>query len=599
MIAGSGAVGSQRPGGAGCDCDRNQPAAYLHPVPSEPTSDPLPPYDPYETRPSLLQRYADQIAAAVVFVATVLLTVLSFPPYNVPEAAYVMLVPGIYWAYRRPSLKRFAWTLGAAQVVAWTVILSWLHHVSWVGLFLLGPVVGVWIGTWYLAAWWVMPRMLGQPTFNRLTLMMGLCGAWVLVEWTRTWLLGGFPWLPLAASQWQRTSILQIATITGSYGVSFVLVAVNIGFAAYAHRLFREQAVGFNKRSQEFFLAVFLLMGCLAVHFQEAFARSKYTVPLARVAFVQPDIPQTLKWDPAKAQEIVGTLQQTTASAIATLPEVILWPEASTPWSVRNDPTMKAFVEGLARGAKVPFLIGSIAIEDQGTPAERWYNAALVIDPQTGVRSAYYAKRHLVPFGEYVPLKPVLGWLRKVVPIGDDFSAGKSAAPLIVNIEREPLLFGPLICFEDIFPQLARDPVQLGAHALVVVTNNAWFGEGGAAYQHAAHSVLRAVEMRRPVLRCGNAGWSGWIDEFGTIRAVLTRDRAGEIHTDLKSAQDGTIYFRGAAAVNVTRDSRWINVQTFYSQHGDWFVVVCAVLGSLSVALLLIGARSAGSDTKK
>ncbi len=552
---------------------------------SEKTSDPLPPYDPYEQRTTFVQRYSDQITALVVFVATALLTALSFPPYNVPEAAYVMLVPGIYWAYRRPTFKRYALTLGAAQAVAWTIILAWLHHVSWVGLFLLGPFVGLWVGAWFLGAWWLMPRMLGQPTFNRLMMMLGLAGAWVIVEWTRTWFLGGFSWLPLAASQWQRTSILQIATVTGSYGISFVLVAVNIGFAAYAHRLFREQASGFNKRSQEFFLAVFLLMGCLAVHFQEAFARSRYSVPLARVAFVQPDIPQTIKWDASKAQEIVGVLQQTTRAAAATLPEIILWPEASTPWSVQADPAMKSVVEGLAREAKVPLLLGSIAIEDQNTPKERWCNSAFIVDPEKGVRPVYYSKRHLVPFGEYIPLKPVLGWLRRVVPIGDDFTPGSTATPLAVGIAGDALLFGPLICYEDIFPSLSRDTVQLGANALVVVTNNAWFGEGGAAYQHAANSVLRAVEFRRPVLRCGNAGWSGWIDEFGTTRAVLTRDSAGVIHTEPQAAQSGTIYFRGVATVNVRRDSRWITAQTFYSRHGDWFVLACVALAGIAVAL--------------
>jgi apolipoprotein N-acyltransferase len=106
-----------------------------------------------------------------------------------------------------------------------------------------------------------------------------------------------------------------------------------------------------------------------------------------------------------------------------------------------------------------------------------------------------------------------------------------------------------------------------------VVTNNGWFGRGGAAYQHAAHSVLRAVETRRPVLRCGNAGWSGWIDEFGSVRATLTDEQ-------------GSIYFRGPKTVNVTRDSRWIGRKSFYVEHGDWFVLVCAALALGGAALL-------------
>src|SRR6185369_7713778 len=119
------------------------------------------------------------------------------------------------------------------------------------------------------------------------------------------------------------------------YGISFVLVAVNIGFAAYAHRLFREGATGFNKRSQEFFLGVFLLLGCLCLHFQEAFNRGHFSVPLARVAFVQPNIPQEVKWDAQKAPEILQVLKETTLAAGGLKPDIVLWPEASTPWTIR------------------------------------------------------------------------------------------------------------------------------------------------------------------------------------------------------------------------------------------------------------------------
>src|SRR6201999_2185013 len=118
-----------------------------------------------------------------------------------------------------------------------------------------------------------------------------------------------------------------------------------------------------------------------------------------------------------------------------------------------------------------------------------------------------------------------------------------------------PQAIGPLICYEDIFPQLARASARAGSDLLVVASNGAWYGEGGASYQHAAHSVLRAVETRRPVLRCGNAGWSGWIDEFGNVRDVLTNT-------------EGSIYFRGSKTIAVTRDARWIKRLSFYVQHG-------------------------------
>ena len=546
-----------------------------------PESAPVSPaFDPYEPRPTFLQRNAEPVASSVVFVLTVVLTVLAFPPFKTPEFAYAMLVPAVYWAYTRPRFKVFAWTMFAAQAVVWTILLGWLHHVTWVGLFLLGPVVGAWVGSWYLAAWWIMPRMVGHPTLTRFAAMLGLAAAWVVIEWTRTWLLGGFPWLPLAASQWTMVSMLQIAAYTGAYGVSFVVVAVNLGFAAYAHRLFREGATGLNKRSQEFFLALFLVLACFSIHIQQTFNRVAFAQPVARVAFVQPYIPQDVKWDPAKGPGIRDVLTEYTLAAAATRPDLILWPEAATPWAVRGDPEMKSFVETLARRAGTPLLVGSIAIEKQATSVESWFNGAFVVTPTGGLQADYYAKRQLVPFGEFVPFRPVLGWITKFVPIGGDFAPGLDSAPVLVPLRGEPAVLGPLICYEDIYPQLARRSVLATSSVLVVLTNNGWFGEGGAAYQHAAHAVLRAVENRRPVLRCGNGGWSGWIDEFGSVRATLT------------NAQD-SIYFRGQQTISVTRDARWRERNSFYTEYGDWFVLACVLLAAFGAAALRIDGSTA------
>ena len=144
-----------------------------------------------------------------------------------------------------------------------------------------------------------------------------------------------------------------------------------------------------------------------------------------------------------------------------------------------------------------------------------------------------------------------------------------------MTVSGSPLAVGVLICYEDIFPELARDSAQSGAEVLAVVTNNAWYGEGGAAYQHATHSVLRAVETRRPVIRCGNGGWSGWIDEFGNIRATLTND-------------EGSVYFRGAEMLTITRDLHWRDRQSFYTEHGDWFLLLCVLLAMAAYYAALI-----------
>jgi len=537
-------------------------------------------YDPYDVQPTIWQRHADYVGAVAVFFLTVILTVVMFPPYHAPEFAYAFASPALFWAYRRPSLKLFAWTLFAAQAVAWTIILSWLHHVTWLGLFLLGPFVGAWVGLWYLAGWWVMPRLVGRPTLVRLAAQIGLAGLWVVCEWTRSWFLGGFDWLPLAASQWERNSILQIAAYTGAGGISFVLIMMNVGFAAYANRLLCEGRVGLGKRSQEFFFALFLCLVCLCVLITETFHRQAFAQRLGRVAFVQPDIPQEVKWDPAKGQGIVNVLQRLTLQTWSSGPDLILWPEAVTPWAVKGDPGTQKFVEGLSRRAQAPILLGSVgeipspAQRPGAAPATEWINGAFVVAPDFGLQNAYYAKRKLVPFGEYVPLRPLLGWLSKFVPIGDgDFVAGTDPSPLLLNLRSGLQAAGILICYEDTYPQVARRTVLAGADFLTVLTNNGWFGEGGAAYQHAAHSVLRAVETRRPVLRCGNAGWSGWIDEYGSIRFVFTNAEA-------------SVYFRGTKTMLIDRDSRWIGRKSYYVEHGDWFVLVALLLAGFGYAAI-------------
>jgi apolipoprotein N-acyltransferase len=535
--------------------------------------------DPYDPVPTFWERNSEWAAPAAVGILTALLLVISFPPLHAPEFAYACLAPGVFWAYRRPRLKVFAWTIFAAQATGWTINLSWLHPVTWAGLLILGPLVGAWTGVWFLAVWWTMPKMVGRPSPVRLVAMLGLAGAWVLVEWTRTWLFGGFPWMPLAATQWERISVLQVAAYTGAAGVSFVIVAVNVAFAAYANRLFCEGGIGLGRRSQEFLLAMFLLLVCLSVLVQETAHRSLYTVPFAKVAFVQPDIPAAVKWDPAKEPEIIRTLMSTTLEAGGLNPDVILWPESTTPYALKGgDPSMRRFVEQLSARTRAPMLVGADAIERTAAGREAFFNAAFVIDPLVGVQSTYYAKRRLVQFGEYIPLRPIFGWIGKFVPLGDDFTPGTDSVPLVVPMNRGAAAFGVLICYEDLFPELAREEVRSGADALVVVTNDAWYGEGAAAYQHAAHSVLRAVETRRPVLRCGNAGWSGWIDEFGSIRRVM-------------KDEDGSIYYRGVFLANVTRDQRWVGKNSFYVEHGDWFIAVCACIAAMGASLLGIAGK--------
>ncbi|MEY4488544.1 MAG: hypothetical protein RIQ79_1052 [Verrucomicrobiota bacterium] len=537
-----------------------------------------------------IARYAQNLAAIAVLVSTVVASVVMMPPSRYPELAYLFAAPAVYWAYFSPGWKIYSWTIFCAQAISWTLTLGWLKNVTWIGLLLLGPFIGAWMGAWFMAVRWTMPRMLGRPWTQRVGSVLGLAGVWIVLEWTRSWMLGGFPWLTLSATQWQRLSVLQPAAYTGAWGVSFVLITVNVAFAAYAHKLIKGTVNTARTRCPEFIAAMVLLLGCLLLTVRETFNRGRYHVAWANVGIIQPAIPQSLKWDIGATDAVLRTLEDETLKAAAMRPDLLLWPEATTPLAVFGDPGMKAWTESLVRKSSVPLLMGSIGRERVDTPDESWVNGVFLVTPENGLDARYYTKRHLVPFGEYVPIRPVLGWLEKVVPVGDDFAKGHNASLIEVRLDRNGIngapsvtQVGSLICYEDIFPSLARESVLAGAEVLVVNTNNGWFGEGAAAYQHAAHSVLRAVETRRPVIRAGNAGWSGWIDECGAIRAVLTKNhQTGDVNISPgeHGVDPGTVYFRGSASVQVTRDTRFIGVQTLYVRWGDWFV-------GLSMALTL------------
>ena len=247
--------------------------------------------------------------------------------------------------------------------------------------------------------------------------------------------------------------------------------------------------------------------------------------------------------------------------------DLILWPEAATPWPIRGYPEMQTRVEALVDSLGKPILMGNLSVD---RAADRWYNGAFLVEPGAGLAGDFYVKRELVPFGEYVP-EP-FGFIDKVVPLSGSFVAGSAPGLIPLELGGRTFQVGSLVCYEDVFPHLARASARAGAQLFFVATNNAWYGEEGGAPQHAAHSVLRAVENRRPVMRCGNGGWSGWIDCYGAVRDVL-RDA------------DGSVYFRGGGSYTVVHDSEWMHRQSFYTRHGDWFVAVCGGLMLLALGL--------------
>lgn len=519
------------------------------------------------------------VAATAAAAASSLLYIVSFPPFSMAEGAYVFAVPLLLWLFRSRPLKVAAPVILGWGMFSWLALIVWLRHVTFGGYVLVSAVMAAYFSLWFLAAWWVLPRIRERSSGARLASILALAALWVVHEYVRTFFLTGFPWLPLAASHWQRPLLLQVAAWTGSYGVSFILIFFNLGLVFYIDRLFRFHKRGGRRFCPEFLVALLVLFAGGFGAFYLARASSGERKDVFDAAFIQPYIPQTVKWEPEKTGEILNIIERTTkwTKELPHPPDLVIWPEAVTPIPVVGSLSMRRWVERISVEMEAPLLIGSVGVEEDSS--DDWFNGALAIEPDEGLLPHYYRKRKLVPFGEYIPFASLLGWISKFVPLEGSFAPGDSAAPIDVSIAGEDVSLGPLICYEDVFPDLARATAREGAEFLIVVTNNGWYGEEGMPFQHAAHSVLRAVETRRPVLRSGNGGWSGWIDEYGVIQDVLVDE-------------DGSVFFRGGTVFPISRDSAWVGRPSFYVRHGDWFVAGCGFLVLIGGGGLLATSRA-------
>ena len=505
---------------------------------------------------------------------TALLWVVSIPPFEFAEAAYIAFVPLLLWLSIKPARWVAAWVSFGTGFFAWCAILIWLRHVTIFGTLVLSAVLAAYFVLWMLVARLVVARFQNAGFFVRLFGFAGVASAWVILEWMRGWVLWGFPWAPLALSQWERPAVLQIAAWTGAYGVSFLLVFFNMCVAQtlWFRATTRERRLLTGWFSPDLYAAISALAICMVVFFK-SLPQSTSSEPLFTAGVVQPYIPAAYKWDSAREQKNMDTLLQQTRLVSYLDSDLIVWPEAATPWPIVGYPKMRQQVESLVDELARPILMGNLAWLRE---SDIWHNGAFLVQPQLGLAEQYYAKRKLVPFGEYVP-KP-FGFINKVVPVGNAFTPGISAGIISLPVEERKIRVGSLVCYEDCFPALARESVQAGAQVLFVATNNAWYGEEGGAYQHAAHAVLRAVENRRPVIRCGNGGWSGWIDEYGNIRETLTD-------------ADGSIYFRGGGTLTVSRYPDWERRKSYYTVKGDWLIALCSALFVFTIWILWKRAR--------
>jgi apolipoprotein N-acyltransferase len=308
-------------------------------------------------------------------------------------------------------------------------------------------------------------------------------------------------------------------------------------------------------------LVVFALVLVVAAWGRARVARAELTragTPV-RVGLVQGNVDQAVKWDPAKGPAIFNSHLGLTRQAIAEGADVILWPESALPFVFEEDRAAAGEIRAMAREAGVSILLGSEQIE-RGVPT-KYYNSAYLVraDGSTG---EVYRKMHLVPFGEYVPLKRVFFFAAPLVEAVSDFSPGESA--VLLTIDGHPV--STAICYEIVYPDLVRRFVAGGSELLTTITNDAWFGRTSAPYQHFAQASMRAVENGRYLVRAANTGISGVVDPYG--------------HVVVASG-----IFEPAVIVSQVR---FLTGSTLYTRLGDLFAYVSAVA---TLVLLIAGRR--------
>jgi apolipoprotein N-acyltransferase len=543
-------------------------------------------------------RWAAAVTAGLILAA-------AFPKFGVAGLAWV--APGLMLLSALGATGRRAFRLGYVSGLAFHLgSLYWLLNIP---VFKLAPIVG-WIALsaflalysacWVWLCWWLFPappeaaagkadtngarwpqaldRFLEVPWGRRLAWSLSCALLWVTWEMVQSRFLSGFPWNLLSASQYRMVPIIQIASFTGAYGVSFLAVwfATSL-LMAFIVVLRRSNTP--RRWMLEILPCLLVLIVTIASGYRNSF-RALAPAAHTRLALIQPSIPQQWIWSSGEASNRFGQLLELSQQAARANPPpaVVIWPEAAVPGFVRWDAGTHQAVADFARTNHLWLILGADDLERRPSPSPspnpnsdstadyNVFNASFLINPQ-GEFVSRYAKRRLVIFGEYFPFANWLPFLETWTGIGS-FTPGNGPVPFV--LPDLDINASVLICFEDVFPHLVREDVGPGTDFLLNLTNNGWFGEGAAQWQHAAAAVFRAVENGRPLVRCANNGLTCWVDA------------AGRMH-DVYFPGGDDIYGRGIKMIEVPILDGPGAPLTFYTRHGDVFGWACVGLAGLQV----------------
>lgn len=492
-----------------------------------------------------------------------LLLTAAFPKIGASYMAWAALTP-LLWGAMGLSFKN-GFRLGAVfglahylSLIYWVV--GTMHTYGGLSFWVSVPVLFLFSGVLALFPG-LFCGLLGPVTARSPSAVITAPVLWTASEFARTKLFSGFPWELLGHSQHPHLTLIQMVDITGVFGLGFLIMLSNVLLLLLFMRLSSTGDKQAPVRNGIFtgLLAVFALLIALAFIYGKSriqqIDRQLAAAPHRTVSVVQGNIAQNLKWDPDNQIAIIEKYLKLSMTALASAPapELIVWPETATPFYFLADRALTHKVVSGVKAVGVDVLLGSpflVGTQD----SIQYYNSAFLITAQGHVTNRY-DKAHLVPFGEYVPFKKWLPFLGKMVEQVGDFVPGKPGAVLAWG----KVGLGIQICYEIIFPSLARMMTANGATLLVNLTNDAWYGISSAPYQHFTLALFRSVENKRSLIRSANTGISGFFDPVGRVLAE-------------------TPLFKEAV---ITQKVPLLNTRTIYTRHGDWFAAGCAVLAAL------------------
>ncbi len=480
---------------------------------------------------------------------------LSFPKPDLSVMAWFAFVPLLLSIARKSPARAFRLGM-VCGLTAYGGILYWLNIVMtlygklpWAISFSLFLVLAAYLA-FYVG---VVAMLVRRGEIAGISPLLSFPTLWVGFEYLRSFALSGFPWASLGYSQYRVLPLIQIADITGVYGLSFLIVFANVVLLRIIKGAVMRGPSVYPTKSAA--LLVLLLVLSLSYGFTRL--NSVESGAPLKVALVQGNIPQDVKWDPDFQESTVAVYEKLTREAVSDGADLVVWPESALPFYFQSGGEYTRRVESLAANLNAFMVVGSPAAE-QKQEKIRYLNSAFLLSP-TGTVVGRSDKIHLVPFGEYVPLAKLLPFVHKLVVGIGDFSAGEGTIPLSIGKEK----IGILICFEGIFPELSRGYVKAGSRLLVNITNDAWYGRSSAPYQHLSMTVFRAVENRVPLIRAANTGITAIIDSKGHIRGMTQLFKetylAGEV--------------------------RFGTVEAIYTRYGDLFAGLCLALSAVIIAL--------------